>query len=776
MVYKAFISHSWAQKDFVNKIADYISRDKCIVDDHDFEKTRSIKDQILQNIDSCQLYVLVLSPEALQSDWIQFELDEIHRKLENRSVRDFCPIQLGDLNLDDPKLPDWLKQNLIYPITEHLVIGKKIQQRLREIALKADPILQQRENIYVTRSSLHDNFDKSLFTFKSKNYTSIVASGLKGVGRRTFLKEAYKRNNIFPQNEPIYISLESDSTIDDLYLQLSIIRQTEKTDILAALQDLSIKDKVNLIKERIKSIASYQERLLILDNGCIIQSNNYVAPWFLKIIDDPEFENKFIISVVSIFRPSKELLLDNDCIIEFNVPALDKAMSEQLFIRYAALRIPEIDKDILAKSQIANCFDGIPAQIFFAVNKIAETGLSNIDLIKRKVIEFGKNSTLPIIQQIEEDGQFAKELLVLICSYGRILSYDMLKRIVDDHELLDEILTKFYTYGVFEYFGYSQEFIKVNFAIEQFINRSKEPIKPQFQIKIKDIVTEFFANSNDEDYLDDLSSLYISVKEAITSGQKIPPKFYLPSFVLGSIRDLYDSRKFKSVIEISRNMLDNSHRMEERMEWQFENWLCMALAREKDEQFETEVTYFNDSYNFHFLWGFYYRQKGYINDAKKELRKALDLNPDHQKTKRELVSVLVREGKYSEALKMAKENYEYNETSKLNPFHIEAYFSCLINQDPITAENRCVIDELMEHISLSRHRKTADFQSYMESMYEFYIKQNKSMGIQMMEQCYQKSVNKSRPKQALERMYLKDGKIDAYHNIKNKREDFDIED
>lgn len=45
-----------------------------------------------------------------------------------------------------------------------------------------------------------------------------------------------------------------------------------------------------------------------------------------------------------------------------------------------------------------------------------------------------------------------------------------------------------------------------------------------------------------------------------------------------------------------------------------------------------------------------------------------------------------------------------------------------------------------------------------------------------MEQCYQKSVNKSRPKQALERMYLKDGKIDAYHNIKNKREDFDIED
>lgn len=162
MVYKAFISHSWAQKDFVNKIADYIGRDKCIVDDHDFEKTRSIKDQILQNIDSCQLYVLVLSPEALQSDWIQFELDEIHRKLENRSVRDFCPIQLGDLNLDDPKLPDWLKQNLIYPITEHLVIGKKIQQRLREIALKADPILQQRENIYVTRSSLHDNFDKSL--------------------------------------------------------------------------------------------------------------------------------------------------------------------------------------------------------------------------------------------------------------------------------------------------------------------------------------------------------------------------------------------------------------------------------------------------------------------------------------------------------------------------------------------------------------------------------------------------------------------------------------
>lgn len=776
MVYKAFISHSWAQKDFVNKIADYIGRDKCIVDDHDFEKTRSIKDQILQNIDSCQLYVLVLSPEALQSDWVQFELDEIHRKLENKSIRDFCPIQFGNLNLDDPKLPDWLKQNLIYPITEHLVIGKKIQQRLREIALKADPILQQRENIYVTRSSLHDNFDRSLFTFKSKNYTSIVASGLKGVGRRTFLKEAYKRNNISPQNEPIYISLESDSTIDDLYLQLSIIRQTEKTDILATLQDLSIKDKVDLVKKRIKSIASYQERLLILDNGCIIQSNNYVAPWFLKIIDDPDFENKFIISVVSIFRPSKELLLDNDCIVEFNVPALDKAMSEQLFIRYAALRIPEIDKDLLAKSQIANCFDGIPAQIFFAVNKIAETGLSNIDLIKRKVIEFGKNSTFPIIQQIEADGQFAKELLILICSYGRILSYDMLKRIIDNHELLDEVLTKFYTYGVFEYFGYSQEFIKVNFAIEQFINRSKEPINPQFQIKIRDIVKDFFANSNDDDYLEDLSYLYISVKEAIIAGRKIPSKYYLPSFVLGSIRDLYDNGNYDSVIELSRNMLENPHRMEERIEWQFQNWLCMALARNRDEQFEIDVIYFQDSYNFYYLWGFYFRQKKDLKKAKTQLEKALKLNPNHQKSKRELVNVLVSDGHYSDALKMAKENYEYSESSKINPFHIEAYFSCLINQNTMTPDTKIVIDELMDHIQISRHRKAPEFHKYMRAMYEFYINNDHENGIRIMQDCYETSQNRNRPKRALERMFIIDGNIDSYQSIKNQNIDSYIDD
>ena len=64
---KAFISHSSAQKEFVRSLEKSIGIDNCIVDERTFESGKLIIDEITKSIDRCEIFVFLISKEALSS-------------------------------------------------------------------------------------------------------------------------------------------------------------------------------------------------------------------------------------------------------------------------------------------------------------------------------------------------------------------------------------------------------------------------------------------------------------------------------------------------------------------------------------------------------------------------------------------------------------------------------------------------------------------------------------------------------------------------------------
>lgn len=77
-----------------------------------------------------------------------------------------------------------------------------------------------------------------------------------------------------------------------------------------------------------------------------------------------------------------------------------------------------------------------------------------------------------------------------------------------------------------------------------------------------------------------------------------------------------------------------------------------------------------------FLTAFYYRQVGKADRALEKLNELLKYRPEMSKAKREKILVLKNLQQYEEATILAKENYyQYSD----NPYHIQAYFDCLIN-------------------------------------------------------------------------------------------------
>jgi TIR domain/Pentapeptide repeats (8 copies) len=97
MINGCFISYSWKDSKFVEKLRDRLIAEKVNVwlDKHDMV-AGTIQDQVWRAIQLHHVVVLVLSEHSVRSDWVENELDMARRKekAEGRAV--LCPVALDD--------------------------------------------------------------------------------------------------------------------------------------------------------------------------------------------------------------------------------------------------------------------------------------------------------------------------------------------------------------------------------------------------------------------------------------------------------------------------------------------------------------------------------------------------------------------------------------------------------------------------------------------------------------------------------------------------------
>ena len=106
------------------------------------------------------------------------------------------------------------------------------------------------------------------------------------------------------------------------------------------------------------------------------------------------------------------------------------------------------------------------------------------------------------------------------------------------------------------------------------------------------------------------------------------------------------------------------------------HWLCLAYCHQQNKHFFEEVIHFDTTkHTYHYLQGFYARLGGNYSKAQKELKIAVGdylVNPRRAvaKSAHELVLAYTLDGKYGDAIDLARQNYYLERT---NPYHIEAF-------------------------------------------------------------------------------------------------------
>ena len=184
------------------------------------------------------------------------------------------------------------------------------------------------------------------------------------------------------------------------------------------------------------------------------------------------------------------------------------------------------------------------------------------------------------------------------------------------------------------------------------------------------------------------------------------------------------------------------------------------MARERNERFWDEVSNVKDKADNYFLQAFAHKKRGNNKKAYEMALKAIKIHP-LERAKRLLVDILVQCCAYDEAFIYAKENYDNRPN---NPYHIQAYFNCLLRKKN---RNNETIGQLVLQMEKIQSETAKDMFYEMHARYLCEVKNDAAQAIRCLQE-YMRQKQQKRNKylsMTLFDLYLKDENLDAMKHL-----------
>lgn len=672
---KCFLSHSSSDKaSYVRHIAESLTRDSIIYDEMTFEPGMDPAEEILKNLEETSLFIIFLSDEALNSTWVNKEIELAKKLEENGNLKRIFPIIIDkNISYTDSRIPQWMKNTKnIQPILSHKIATRRIKERIRELSKSAHPNLKERDEIFVGRNDNEKQVELRLDDFYKDPVICFIASGLPGVGRKAFIKYVLKKANVIKTyyNFPM-ISLEFSNSIEDFILKISDLG-FYNIDYDLDLLRKSVDEKIELAVNIIKCLHLQNERIIIEDHGVIIQPSGLIASWFEKIIEKIRDTEYLTFCIVGKYRPSFNVL-NNDSFYSQEIPELSKSERSGLLKRYSDFKELNLQRsDFIFFSEI---FTGLPEQVFYAVDLIKNEGLFSAKRKSHVIQEFASNKAKVILDDLEGN-QDKLDLLYLLSKFD-FISYDFLFDIVDDNKFYP-ILEDFIFGSICEKLGANGDYIRVNDVIREYVLRNNFDTKKEFNEKLIKHVKYLLDSDTFEDK--DLSDVNFAIQVALSQGGNIPEKLLIPSYFLKTIIKLYNSKgtsNYRECVKLADRILENSQYMDELIIQKIYFIKCQTLARLKEK-----TPFFENVKNVKepdrsFLYGFFYRLTGRPEQAIESYKKVLERKPNDLRVQAELVLVYMQKDMHDEAGNLAERVYNKYQN---NVVHINNYLSCLLHR------------------------------------------------------------------------------------------------
>lgn len=708
----AFISHRSTYKDFVRKIVDTVKRDNCVVDEFDFYPATKTMDEIVRNLNHAPIFVLLISKDALESEWVKFEMSKARQLYDAGVIKEFLPFIIEEgVKLED--LPLWITRDWslnVKIITSPKIIGQFIIEAQRKIRCYTNNAYGNLVNTFIGRSNELDEFQRAMYDSVYMPHRSLVVSGKPGSGRTRFIQKCIQDScglSFIP--EGFQIKLPQKSYLDNFILQLHEGLGFSRASYEEILQ-LDYEHQIAKSVSYINQIINAHSFLLIEDEMSFVSYDGTISEWGKDIISHPAMIDSLKIFISSRVKPRYSELRAYPQIIHINLSGFTKGERKRIFVNYCRYYNVELnDNDV---EYFVDRLQSSPQQLEHAVREIKS---KNVIFAKKNIgnlIAIGDEVFSRVISWFK--GNDTALTLAKVLAEVDMISFDLLEQLYEeDYPEIEQLINCFESLSILNFYGPGGNNISLDGGVADYIRRSKLDLDPIMKSRIEEII----YNKIDavEDDLGELSIFLCGLRKQLLSGNGFA--YVMPSIVISTVIDLYNQGCYESVKKICLHALEHSSSYTAEPLQELYYRLCQVLARMKDRDFFTYIDKIQDRGSKDFLLGFYYRYKEDYFRAEDYLLKALNFNPNMQVARRELVNVYLNQNEYRKALPLARENYTRKST---NSYHIEAFFRCLLNQYPWDDETKDTLNRLLKEMRENFSRRKDELLASMRL--EFFIK------------------------------------------------------
>lgn len=670
---KAFLSHSSADKQsYVSIVAARLTAEDFVYDEITFEAGEQTLNEIIRGLDESSVFCLFISNKSLDSDWVQQEVDGALVRLTNGSLKSIYPIVIDrNVTHDDPRIPKWLKENYnLRLVTRPVIAARRIQQKLRQASWAKHPKLKERQNAFVGRNTQIEAFERRFDDYSKAKPVLSVVGGPSSIGRRTLILNALRKLNLVGADKDFpVLPLDRHSSIEDFILRLLDLGASDQTYTAMDLTERTLEEKVTISVALLKDLTTFKERIILIDEGCLVTFERTLAPWFAAIVNTPDLAGRPLMFVASrwALNPGSARNL-SPAVFSCSLGELDPSERRRLFARL--LKIEEIVISNEDFETFADLLHGFPDEVFFAVDLVARFGVKGALDRSNDIVEFNGEKASMLLRPFQDNEAVLNVIRLL--AQSEVFSVEFLCQIFNSDQLLP-IIGTLVSEHVCELIGAEGEFVRLMDSVRDFVKRNNLSLAPELQKAVNIAIESDIRQGNWDEY--DSSRVAFLVKNALANGQNLEPRFMIPSHILRAIKELYyDRGGLRRAVQLADVLLAKERNLEPQLVQDVRYYLCLVLARLRDPRVMEEAHRIRGDEH-HFILGYYFRLVGRQREAIERFTRILNGAFVGVRAKRELVEVLLQMEQYDEARGQARKNYEENRT---NQFHIQAYFRALV--------------------------------------------------------------------------------------------------
>lgn len=495
---KCFLSHSSKDKGrYVAQVAVKLAPN-IEYDELTFEEGMGNLEEILSALGRSDVFVLFLSENSLESEWVRREITEAKMRLETGELKRFFPIVIDrSVSYSDARIPQWISESYnLRPITKPSIAAKRIRERMIEASWKSHPLLKHRDQIFVGRNQYIASFEQRMDDLSKDQPLVLFTSGLRDIGRKSFMRNALRKSNIVRDTyEPVRIDLTQEDNLEGLILKLADFGLSDAVDT-SNLMTRSQAEKYDICARLISDFFPFKEIILIEDRYCIVRFERDIAPWFVEVIDRIE-QKSLAICIASSAKAARHKYIRDDRFFFIELPELQKFEREGLFKRFCEHLGVDLRREDYR--EFSPLLKGFPEQVTYAANLVSDLGPLQALGRADEIVSFSSYKASIFLKQYEEEEEYLSFLRFL--SSFDFVSLDFIISVAErTNKPLADFMERFVGDSVCEAICTTGQYFRVNEVIRDAIVRDRTSLEEVYLDALTSFVQKFSDNYETEGF------------------------------------------------------------------------------------------------------------------------------------------------------------------------------------------------------------------------------------------------------------------------------------